>query len=138
MSGRLCARAPRRREIRRAGGDQQRSSPPSLASLASPSSLSSLPPPADAEKEALRQFNELRSSEIRSKRAEEAGVDPMRTRLHGLLTRLREGHDLGVYGVAWADDGIHLASCGHDASVVVWDVDAHEIKVSKRAVRRGG
>jgi WD40 repeat protein len=94
-----------------------------------------LPPPpfspaffSEAEAEALRQFNDFRAKQIKAKRSEESDIDVMTTRSHGFLSRLRDAHTLGVYSAHFADDGTHLASCSHDGSVIVWDVDAHAVK----------
>lgn len=59
----------------------------------------------------------------RRMRLEEKDVNVETTYMHGLYTKLRSGHELGVYSASWASDGRHLASCSHDGSVIVWDVD---------------
>ncbi len=79
----------------------------------------------------MKQFNEMRASELKAKRQEETDVDVMTTRYHGMLVRLRDGHKLGVYCVQWADDGRHLVSSSHDGSVIVWDVEGCDVKVRR-------
>ena len=55
-------------------------------------------------------------------------MNPLTTRQHGLLTRLRDGHGLGVHACHYADDGRHLATCAYDGSVIVWDMDTGMIR----------
>ena len=52
-----------------------------------------------------------------------ATVDPLKTRVHGLAGKLREGHTLGVYSADYSNDGKHICSASHDGTVVVWDVE---------------
>jgi hypothetical protein len=76
-----------------------------------------------ARREAMTQFSEERAASVADKRAAAALLDPAAVSRFGLAAKMREGHGLGVYSVAWADDGRHLASCSHDGSVVVWDTE---------------
>lgn len=99
-----------------------------LASIAGTNQNDGFSVEYDVKSEAEQKFNEMRVEQVRKKRQEEQDVDVMTTRAHGLLTRLRDGHKLGVYACHWADDGSHLASSSHDGSIVVWDVDATEVK----------
>lgn len=68
-------------------------------------------------------FEYIADPDRRRMRLEEKLVNVETTYMHGLYTKLRNGHDLGVYSASWASDGRHLASCSHDGSVIVWDVD---------------
>lgn len=75
-----------------------------------------------ARKEAMLRFSAERAQVVAAQLQASATLDPDDVGSYGLLTKLREGHALGVYYAAWADDGNHLASCAHDGSVVVWDI----------------
>ena len=88
-----------------------------------------------ARRQAMAQFSEERAASVADKRAAAALLDPAGVTRFGLAAKMREGHGLGVYSVAWADDGRHLASCSHDGSVVVWDteVSLHSNKLGTAA-----
>jgi WD40 repeat protein len=71
---------------------------------------------------------EAREDMVRLKLVEESDVDPMVATRHGLLCKLRDVHTLGVYACDFAADGRHLASCSHDCSVVVWDIEKLQVR----------
>ena len=83
----------------------------------------------NARRESMAQFNSQRAIVVSGKIAAASDLDPEDIASYGLLAKLRDGHNLGVYYAAWADDGSHIASCSHDGSVVLWDI-------RKCAVRR--
>jgi WD40 repeat protein len=88
--------------------------------------------PAEAGDAVMREYNERRASYMQTQRGEGNvdDVDARTTLLHGLVTRLRNGHSLGIYCCQWADDGVHLISCGHDGAVVLWNIESHSVVVS--------
>jgi len=71
---------------------------------------------------------EAREDEVRLKLAENAEVDPLVATKHGLLCKLRDAHSLGVYACDFARDGKHLASCSHDCTALVWDVEKLQVR----------
>jgi hypothetical protein len=89
-----------------------------------------------ARKEAMARFAEARGAVVRSTVAGTLQLDPAETASYGLLTKLREGHSLGVHSCAWAEDGRHVASCSHDGSVLVWDT--HTCSVRRSYVGHSG
>lgn len=79
---------------------------------------------------------EEREDDVRMKLAEGTEVDAMVSTYHGLLGKLRNVHTLGVYACDFARDGRHLASCSHDGSVVVWDIQ--KLTARRRYVGHSG
>jgi hypothetical protein len=73
-------------------------------------------------------LQEAREDEVRFKLLEQAEVDVMIATHHGLLCKLRDVHTLAVYSCDFAKDGKHLASCSHDSTVVIWDVEKLQIR----------
>jgi WD40 repeat protein len=53
------------------------------------------------------------------------------------VRELAPGHLNGLTGLAWHPDGRHLASCGRDTTVRVWDAAAGKL-VSELGKGRGG
>ena len=69
-----------------------------------------------------------RLRDIQEKLRENRKVDPLDTRRHGLVCKLRNGHNLGVIRCQYARDGNHLLTGSYDRKAVVWDIKHQKIK----------
>lgn len=80
----------------------------------------------------MRRYLEGKKKEVAAKLQALARVEPLTTRYHNLLCKLRDGHHLGVYSVHYADDGNIVASASHDGTAICWDILRAEVKRTYR------
>ena len=91
---------------------------------------------AEARHEALKRFTDVKAREVAARMARTAGLLPADMLPFSLVTKLREGHTGPVTRAVWADDGRHIASCGVDGRVLVWDT--HSCGVRREYVGHSG
>lgn len=109
-----------------AGGKRRRPAPSGATSQSEEDKLLAV------RREAMRRYLAGKRREVAARLQALARVEPLTTRYSALLSKLRDGHHLGVYGVHYADDGNIVASASHDGTAICWDLLKCEVKRTYR------